>query len=195
MRTGAVLHGQADPGRRLTVPGTPHIGRFGAARRLPSETPVRCPSPRPAPPCRSAAWHPGRRAASAPETIVVHEHRVACDGGGGALGHPARSTWRWVERGSWSAATATGGSCLSGHATAKATCSTRRRTTRWIRRRPKARAALCGFLLSNGKCASWRLGKEALPPRELRLPLFDEGGHAFLLVLEGEQRVNSRARP
>jgi uncharacterized Zn-finger protein len=23
-----------------------------------------------------------------PETIAVHEHRVACDGGGGALGHP-----------------------------------------------------------------------------------------------------------
>ena len=23
-----------------------------------------------------------------PEVIVVHEHRVACDGGGGALGHP-----------------------------------------------------------------------------------------------------------
>lgn len=24
----------------------------------------------------------------APETIVVESHRVACDGGGGALGHP-----------------------------------------------------------------------------------------------------------
>lgn len=24
----------------------------------------------------------------APETIPVDEHRVACDGGGGALGHP-----------------------------------------------------------------------------------------------------------
>ena len=23
-----------------------------------------------------------------PEIIPVHEHRVACDGGGGALGHP-----------------------------------------------------------------------------------------------------------
>jgi uncharacterized Zn-finger protein len=23
-----------------------------------------------------------------PEVIVTHEHRVACDGGGGALGHP-----------------------------------------------------------------------------------------------------------
>jgi len=23
-----------------------------------------------------------------PEVIVVHEHRVMCDGGGGALGHP-----------------------------------------------------------------------------------------------------------
>lgn len=23
-----------------------------------------------------------------PETIVVAEHRVSCDGGGGALGHP-----------------------------------------------------------------------------------------------------------
>jgi uncharacterized Zn-finger protein len=23
-----------------------------------------------------------------PEVIEVHEHRVACDGGGGALGHP-----------------------------------------------------------------------------------------------------------
>ncbi|NWG54909.1 MAG: zinc-finger domain-containing protein [Hydrogenophilaceae bacterium] len=23
-----------------------------------------------------------------PETIVVKDHRVACDGGGGALGHP-----------------------------------------------------------------------------------------------------------
>lgn len=23
-----------------------------------------------------------------PEIIRVHEHRVACDGGGGALGHP-----------------------------------------------------------------------------------------------------------
>ena len=27
-------------------------------------------------------------APAAPEVIVVHEHRVACDGGGGALGHP-----------------------------------------------------------------------------------------------------------
>ncbi len=25
---------------------------------------------------------------SPPEIIPVHEHRVACDGGGGALGHP-----------------------------------------------------------------------------------------------------------
>jgi len=24
----------------------------------------------------------------APETIVVEDHRVACDGGGGPLGHP-----------------------------------------------------------------------------------------------------------
>jgi uncharacterized Zn-finger protein len=24
----------------------------------------------------------------APEKIIVDEHRVACDGGGGALGHP-----------------------------------------------------------------------------------------------------------
>ena len=24
----------------------------------------------------------------APEIIEVHDHRVACDGGGGALGHP-----------------------------------------------------------------------------------------------------------
>jgi uncharacterized Zn-finger protein len=24
----------------------------------------------------------------APEVIVVHEHRIACDGSGGALGHP-----------------------------------------------------------------------------------------------------------
>ncbi len=23
-----------------------------------------------------------------PEVVVVHEHRVSCDGGGGALGHP-----------------------------------------------------------------------------------------------------------
>lgn len=27
-------------------------------------------------------------AAPQPETIEVHDHRVACDGGGGALGHP-----------------------------------------------------------------------------------------------------------
>jgi uncharacterized Zn-finger protein len=27
-------------------------------------------------------------AAPPPEEIVVHDHRVACDGGGGALGHP-----------------------------------------------------------------------------------------------------------
>ena len=27
-------------------------------------------------------------ASPAPETIVVHSNRVACDGGGGALGHP-----------------------------------------------------------------------------------------------------------
>jgi uncharacterized Zn-finger protein len=26
--------------------------------------------------------------AQVPEEIVVHEHRVWCDGGGGALGHP-----------------------------------------------------------------------------------------------------------
>lgn len=25
---------------------------------------------------------------SAPEIIVVNDHRIACDGGGGALGHP-----------------------------------------------------------------------------------------------------------
>lgn len=27
-------------------------------------------------------------AQSSPETIIVDDHRVACDGGGGALGHP-----------------------------------------------------------------------------------------------------------
>lgn len=27
-------------------------------------------------------------AAPEAETILVHDHRVACDGGGGALGHP-----------------------------------------------------------------------------------------------------------
>ena len=26
--------------------------------------------------------------APAPEVIMVHSHRIACDGGGGALGHP-----------------------------------------------------------------------------------------------------------
>jgi uncharacterized Zn-finger protein len=31
---------------------------------------------------------PDTIAPAPPETIVVHEHRVACDGGGGALGHP-----------------------------------------------------------------------------------------------------------
>ncbi len=28
------------------------------------------------------------RAPQAAEVIVVHEHRIACDGSGGALGHP-----------------------------------------------------------------------------------------------------------
>ncbi|NWG46153.1 MAG: zinc-finger domain-containing protein [Alphaproteobacteria bacterium] len=31
---------------------------------------------------------PGQPGYDAPETIEVTEHRVACDGGGGALGHP-----------------------------------------------------------------------------------------------------------
>lgn len=30
----------------------------------------------------------GRVAAEPPEVVVVHEHRVWCDGIGGALGHP-----------------------------------------------------------------------------------------------------------
>ncbi len=32
---------------------------------------------------------------SAPEVIVVDDHRIACDGGGGALGHPRV----WLEMG------------------------------------------------------------------------------------------------
>lgn len=32
-----------------------------------------------------------------PETIYVREHRVACDGGGGALGHP--KVWYSLEDG------------------------------------------------------------------------------------------------
>lgn len=31
----------------------------------------------------------------APEVIAVHNHRIACDGGGGALGHPRV----WLEMG------------------------------------------------------------------------------------------------
>jgi len=31
----------------------------------------------------------------APEVIAVHSHRIACDGGGGALGHPRV----WLEMG------------------------------------------------------------------------------------------------
>jgi len=36
---------------------------------------------RPEPPSTQTTSEP-------PEVIVVHEHRVSCDGGGGALGHP-----------------------------------------------------------------------------------------------------------
>jgi hypothetical protein len=45
-----------------------------------------------------------------PEVIVVQSPRVACDGGGGALGHPS-STCRWGRRGSSNAATVTAASC------------------------------------------------------------------------------------
>ncbi|HTI67060.1 MAG TPA: zinc-finger domain-containing protein [Caulobacteraceae bacterium] len=31
---------------------------------------------------------PASSSAPAPETVVVHEHRIFCDGVGGALGHP-----------------------------------------------------------------------------------------------------------
>ena len=31
---------------------------------------------------------PAAASAPAPETIIVHEHRIWCDGDGGALGHP-----------------------------------------------------------------------------------------------------------
>lgn len=46
------------------------------------------PEPMPAQPALTPA-HP------APETITVHSHRIACDGVGGALGHPRV----WLEMG------------------------------------------------------------------------------------------------
>ena len=44
----------------------------------------------------SAKSHPTADAISAPEVIVVRSHRIACDGVGGALGHPRV----WLEMGS-----------------------------------------------------------------------------------------------
>ncbi len=37
---------------------------------------------------QSAAQHTDPDALPAPEVFVVDNHRVSCDGGGGALGHP-----------------------------------------------------------------------------------------------------------
>ena len=46
----------------------------------------------------------------APEIIEVDDTRVACDGDGGALGHP-RSIWKWATRISSNAPIATAASC------------------------------------------------------------------------------------
>ena len=43
----------------------------------------------------SAKSHPTADAISAPEVIQVRSHRIACDGVGGALGHPRV----WLEMG------------------------------------------------------------------------------------------------
>ena len=34
----------------------------------------------------------------APEIVETDNTRVACDGGGGALGHPTRLSWKWATR-------------------------------------------------------------------------------------------------
>lgn len=46
-------------------------------------------------PKRPAPASPAPDAGPAPETVVVHSHRIACDGVGGALGHPRV----WLEMG------------------------------------------------------------------------------------------------
>jgi len=43
----------------------------------------------------SAKSHPTADAVAAPEVILVHAHRIACEGVGGALGHPRV----WLEMG------------------------------------------------------------------------------------------------
>lgn len=43
----------------------------------------------------SAKSHPNADAIAAPEVVVVRSHRIACDGVGGALGHPRV----WLEMG------------------------------------------------------------------------------------------------
>ncbi len=43
----------------------------------------------------NAKFEPKPDAIAAPEVIMVHSHRIACDGVGGALGHPRV----WLEMG------------------------------------------------------------------------------------------------